>query len=451
MLGPRGSLGARLLVGAAMWIVVALGVTGVVLSSLFRGHAEETFQAGLVDHLAEILSFVVVDADGRIDVPRHPVDPQFNRPFSGWYWQVMVEGRMRARSRSLWDEELRFEEVELAFPRDRVTAFATVGPREVALRGVGRTFTMPGSKQPFVIVITGPAVEVDGAVGRFSRALAIGLVVLGLGLIGAALLQVRFGLGPLLRMRSALAEIRDGRRTRLEGEFPEELRPLAQDLNALLDHNAQVVERARTQTGNLAHALKTPLAALINELDRLEGPGAVAIRHQVAILSGQIDRCLSRARAVGAYGVPGAHVGVLDVAEGLRRTLLRIHRGRPLDVHLENLDSLVFEGERQDLEEMLGNLMDNACKWARGRVRVGGVAAADGLMLVVEDDGPGIPVERLQEVMARGRRLDETVPGSGLGLAIVLDLAELHRGKLTLEPSSLGGVAATLRFPVRKK
>jgi signal transduction histidine kinase len=258
---------------------------------------------------------------------------------------------------------------------------------------------------------------------------------------------LHFGLRPLKRLRHALAEVRSGSVPRLPENFPGEIQPLVDELKALLDHNSALVERARTQTGNLAHALKNPLTVIRGEADAVAAPHGVVLREQAEVMGRQIEWHLARARAAGAHGVLGARAAVAEVARDLKFSLEHLHRERGLEIELSDLDHLVFGGDAQDLEEMLGNLMDNACKWARSRVRVSGQRFDHRLEVAVEDDGPGIAAPDRERVLLRGRRLDETTAGAGLGLAIVRDLAELYRGSLELTGSELGGLRAALDLP----
>jgi signal transduction histidine kinase len=259
------------------------------------------------------------------------------------------------------------------------------------------------------------------------------------------LLQIRFGLRPLRAMRSALAEIRAGRSGRLPETFPAEVQPVVSELNDLLDHDAAKLERARTQAGNLAHALKNPLTVIRNEAREVEGERGAILRDQVAVVSNHVERYLVRARAAG--GVLGVRTEVEGTIEDLRFSMNLLHRDRDLDIRVSGAGGLFFRGDAHDLEEMLGNLIDNACKWARTRVTVSARRVDSHLVIAVEDDGPGVPEERHAEVLHRGRRLDETVAGSGLGLDIVQDIAELYHGSLTLGDSRIGGLRAQLDLP----
>lgn len=442
MSGP--SVNRRLMLGATLWIAMALLVTGFVLTGLFRNHVEINFDAEMHDQLEELLALAGVDEDGNPALTRHPVEPRYNRPFSGWYWEILALGEPVDKSRSLWDQKIATPD---QLSKESETAFYITGPRDQSLRALARSYTLPDAKTPVTILVAGPAADIEIATRAFAGILAIALSVLGLGLVAAAFFQVRFGIRPLIRMREELAQVRAGRATRLVGPFVAEIEPLANELNGLLDHNAEILERARTQAGNLAHALKTPLAVLLNEANHREGDVADIIRTETAMMNDQISRHLSKARAAGSRGVLGVRADLGETALALQRTLSRIHVARNLDITLHGMEGLSFQGERQDLEEMLGNLMDNACKWAKSRVRVEGRQEGQWLLLSIEDDGPGIPETALSDVIDRGRRLDETTPGSGLGLSIVRDVAELYEGKLNLAPSTLGGLAARLKLP----
>jgi signal transduction histidine kinase len=311
-----------------------------------------------------------------------------------------------------------------------------------------RAITLPGAEGPLLYAVAGDRGEIELDRQGFNRLLSLALAILFVGVLGAVLVQVRFGLEPLRRMGRALGAIRGGATARLEGDFPAEIEPLAAELNALLDHNEALVERARTHVGNLAHGLKTPLSVLTNEAGRSQGPLAELVGRQVALMRRQVDHHLARARAIATGSILGARTDVLPVLDDLGRTLERIYADKGLAIELACAPELAFRGARQDLEEMLGNLMDNACKWAAARVSVRADAApGQVLQIAIEDDGPGLPPSRRAEVLERGRRLDEQVPGTGLGLAIAADLAQLYGGRLVLDAASTGGLRALLVLP----
>ncbi|MET0314255.1 MAG: ATP-binding protein, partial [Hansschlegelia sp.] len=293
----------------------------------------------------------------------------------------------------------------------------------------------------------------DRDVSDFNIALLISFALLGLGLVTTSWFQVRFGLRPLVRIRNQLAEIRAGGRPLLDGAFPREIATLASELNALLESNRQIVERARTHVGNLAHGLKTPLSVIANEANAGEGQFAEKVREQAVLMRRQIDHHLERARLSAGVAFAGETAEVKPALEALARTMAKVHRDRDLVVDVTAADDLRFRGERQDLEEMVGNLVDNACKWATGRVGIRAEAGPKSpagqptVRVVVDDDGPGLDAAQAAEVLTRGKRLDETKPGSGLGLAIVSDLAAMYGGGLSLDRAAAGGLRCDLLLP----
>jgi len=278
-----------------------------------------------------------------------------------------------------------------------------------------------------------------------------GMSVVGLGLLAAGLTQVRTGMSPLIRLRARLAGVRDGRQQRVEGDYPSEVAPLVSDLNALLDDRERSIVRAQSKAGDLAHGLKTPLAVLAQEADRAAAAGhhdlAATVHQQVERMRRQMDYHLIQARAVAS----GTHLAssciVSASVEGLVRTLRRLHADKELAIEAEVAVEHAVRARREDLDEMLGNLLDNACKWARSRVIVRSAAAGSSLVVLVEDDGPGLPAALRAVVGRRGVRADETAPGTGFGLAIVRDLVELYGGTLALSDSPLGGLRARIELP----
>jgi signal transduction histidine kinase len=269
--------------------------------------------------------------------------------------------------------------------------------------------------------------------------------------LAAGLWQVRRGLTPVNQLRTKLAEVHAGRTRRVDGAYPAEIQPLVDDLNALLQHQEQTVQRAVSKAGDLAHGLKTPLAVLAQEGERMELAGhaalAASISQQVERMRRQIDRHLAHARAAASGATPGARCSVRESAEGLARTLERLHAGRAVAINVNVPPAHAVRGQREDLDEMLGNLLDNGCKWARTRVVISSREEGATVIIGVEDDGPGLAASQREAVLQRGVRADQAAPGSGLGLAIVRDLAELYGGSIELEASELGGLRATLRLP----
>jgi len=441
------SLRLRLLAGAVIWIALALAVAGTLLSALFRAHVERRQETELKIQLEQIAAALERPGAGQLILTHQPSDPRFREPYSGFYWQVDGPEGPIFGSRSLWDVALpRPPEASAdgGLHRHRMT-----GPREQKLIALDRTVTLPEVPGAYQVIVATDETELTAAAAAFSRTLWLSLGVLALALVGAAAIQVQVGLRPLHRLRAGVAAIREGHIKHLEGSFPTETQPLVEDLNALLQRNEEIVARGRIQAGNLAHGLKTPLSILANEVDRLAGASqlATSMRGQITTMQQQIDYHLARARAAASLDVPGARVPVAPSVAAVQRTLARLYVGRDLQFAIDIPADHVFRGERQDLEEMLGNLMDNACKWARRRVAATSRREAGRLTITIEDDGLGLPAEQQALAPAPGARFDEKVPGTGLGLAIVRDLAGLYSGSIALGSSSLGGLRAELTLP----
>ena len=439
------SLAARLLVGAAVWGAVALLAGAFALSSLFRTYVERSFDNRLAVVLEGIAAFTRIEPNGEPVIGRLPDDPRFDQPYSGWYWQIGDSDETFYRSRSLWDQVVELPETP---GRELATMAPVGGPIGQTLRAVTQAITFPGRTDPLRFVVAAESSETDQEVAALQTVLGWSTGALGAVLLIAMLTTVLYGLRPLRRLREGLADIRAGRADRLEGDYPAEIAPLAAELNALLQHNASIVERARTHVGNLAHSLKTPLAVLTNEAEKPGPVDAETVRRQTELMRRQVDHHLVRARAAGVAGVLGARSDLAAILHDLRRVLLQMHGShRALEISVSCPPGAMFRGERQDLEEMLGNLLDNACKWASGRVAATVSVGGGTLEVAVDDDGPGLPREMREAVLSRGTRLDESVPGTGLGLSIVRDIAELYGGGIRLADTPLGGLRAVLILP----
>ncbi len=439
----RNSLAVRLVAAAVLWIGGALLAGGLLMSSLFRGYAERTFDARLDVYLTSLISVTDVGPDGALVLSRELGEPRFNKPFSGWYWQIRNEAGPVHRSRSLWDQVLPFDARGLGV----IARSWSTGPNGKKLRVFVRQITLPGVPGAYQVKVAAETSEIAREVRKFDLALLWSLTALGFGLIVAIFIQVKFGLNPMKRLRIGLAAVRAGKSIRLEGEFPVEVTPLVEDLNALLDHNKVMVDRARTHVGNLAHALKTPLSVLASEAGSDKGPSRDVLKHEVESIRRQVDHHLARAHTAASGRTLGVRTPVVPAVQALKRALDRIFAGRAITISIDAIDDAVFRGQRQDLDEVLGNLMENGCKWARARVSVT-VALEDGrIVLTIDDDGSGLDPTRRTQVLERGMRLDETAPGSGLGLAIVRDIVTAYGGKFHLAESPLGGLRATVALP----
>lgn len=445
------SLRFRLLVGTLFWIAASVLVAGWGLGRLFHQHVSAQFHAELQTHLDQLTAHLEIDDQGRPALNLPPGDPRFDRPFSGLYWQIdrLSEAGVPAsggalRSRSLWDQALAVPAGALA--DGEVHQHRIAGPRGAMLGAVERSLTL--EDRPLRLIVAADERLMIEPVARFKGELWLALGVLGFGLALAALLQVFVGLAPLRKLHAALGRVRDGQAQRMEGRFPSELTPLVTEFNSVLMQNAEVVARARTQAGNLAHALKTPLSVLANAADAPENRNtdlARLVAAQIETARKQVDHHLARAQAAATARLPGARTPVEPVVEGLVRAMRRIHAGRGLELRVEPMpSSLAFRGEEHDLQEMLGNLIDNACKWARSRVEIRAHDGQGRLLISVDDDGKGVAAGQRDAILRRGVRADEQVAGTGLGLAIVGDLAHMYGGSLMLTDSPLGGLRAVL-------
>ena len=382
---------------------------------------------------------------GEVRFTRPLGDQRFFEPESGLYWQVSAVGQEPFRSRSLWDRSLltNLKHDCRAVCRSDSKRFA-----DEPLRVIERDVTLPGSTTRFHFQVAQSTADLDAQVVTLRSTLLSALSALGLGLLVLAALQSTYGLSPLRKISRAISAIRSGDATRVPDDFPREISPLVAELNELLDHNEAQAEAARRHAGNLAHALKTPMSVLIGEARGQGGELAATVTAQTAIMRRHVDHHLARARAVGRRAASASRAEVWPALEGLARTIARIDAGRDVVIDLAGERGLAFRGERQDLEEMAGNLIENASIYGGGRVFVT-VGSEPGLVtLLVEDDGPGIPASERERLFERGARLDTATAGTGLGLAIVRDVAEIYGGSVELgESEDLGGLAVTLRLP----
>ncbi|GEP56777.1 sensor histidine kinase [Reyranella soli] len=436
------SLVVRLILAAAAWLLLLLAVGGIVLALAFRGAVEEEFSYRLDAILKTIVASIEVVPGGGFAMSRPLGDPRFDRLYSGWYWQVTQPDGRQLRSRSLWDSSI---PVEPGGPDMQVRR--AEGPNQEKLLVVERDVEFPGQQGAAHVLVASDLREVSGGVQRFELLLMLALGTLAFGMIVAIVIQVRYGLRPLRQMLADLRSVREGAAARLSGRYPSEIAPLADGMNDVLDKDSELIERARTHVGNLAHALKTPLAVVSAEVQG--NADRTVLTKQVQLMRRLIEHHLGRARASAGTGRLGLKTPVRSVAEAVRAVLAKIYQERGLEVDVDIPPGAMFRGHREDLEEIFGNLMENACKWAIRRVRVSAQQAQDNLLIRVEDDGPGISAERQAELLRRGRRLDEKSPGWGLGLAIVSDLVHLNGGELAFSKSELGGLCVDVALPSR--
>src|SRR5215472_5204572 len=411
------SLAVRLFLWAMAWTVVILIATGIALSTLYRHAVERAFDRRLDVYLRTLVADVASPEDSGDKFPQSIGEPLFELPLSGWYWQVT---RLDSKtpevhsSRSLWDSNLPRLTADKSTSEGEYRQGYARGPEDQDLRLIERNIDL-GTDGRYLVAVAGDASEIDDETQSFNRAIIITFTALTLALLLTTALQVRFGLAPLARISESLAEIRSGRAERLQGEFPVEIAPLARETNALLDANREIVERARTHVGNLAHALKTPLSVIVNEAAaRGRDPLAQKVLEQTDIMRDQVARQLERARLAARSTVLGTPIDVPPIVTALARTMEKLHRARDIAIAVDVPEHAHFRGEQQDLEEMVGNLVDNACKWAQSRVAIevladgrasetnkggaGGGAEKSRVRIIVDDDGLGLSPEEREHV-----------------------------------------------------
>jgi signal transduction histidine kinase len=454
------SLAFRLFATAAVWTLLVLPVAGLAIDYVRQRELASSHDARLSQLLTLVIAFSTDEGGPEPRFPRNVGEPLFEVTHSGWYWQITPLGSSSGRrmvSASLTSEILALPSASDVKPdSNNIRWSEAVGPLGEPLRISEIVFTLGEDDAPsnYSYVVAGNQDFIEGRLDEFRLPLVMALAVAGFGLVGATVVQVRYGLKPLGAIERGLADIRSGRARRLEGDLPAEIEPLRAELNALIQANQDTIERARTQVGNLAHALKTPLAVMINEAREERTPFGDKIAEQGDIMRDQVNHYLDRARVAAQLGVIGTVTDVESVLRGLIRAVSRIYRERHIDIVAECPPGVRFRGERQDLEEMLGNLLDNACKWAGSQVTARVVVReADGqrphrvVEITVADDGPGLNTEQRTQAVKRGRRLDESKPGSGLGLSIVADLVQGYGGTFHIEAAPSGGLSARLVLP----
>ena len=452
------SLRWRLLSVTLVAVSLSLLGAGFLLSNLFRTHVTVQFEGQLKRRLDQLTAVLEPDTAERPRLKAAMGDPRWDAPYSGLYWQIealegahAATGRVVLRSRSLWDDALSLPQEPL--PAGELRRHLIAGPNGQALMAFERRvwFVPPEAERAphrpglgWRLVVAGDRAELEAAVAGFAQQLGLFLAVLGAALLAVVWAQVTLGLRPLRKLQTAVQAVRQGQVQRLSGDFPAEIDPLVQDFNQVLDQNDQGVKRARQMAGNLAHAIKTPLAVISSLAGQQE-----QVQEQIGTIRHQVDWHLGRARAAGA-GVAGLRTEVGPVLQGLARVMRRVHAQRSAALTVEvppMADALQFAGESQDLQEMVGNLLDNACKWAHSRVLLSARLEQGRLHIVVEDDGPGLAAAEREQVFERGVRADERVPGTGLGLDITRELAALYHGEVSLGVASLGGLRAELLLP----
>ncbi len=420
-----------------------------LISSLYRDASERNFSHLLSAHLFNLIGSAGVDSAGTLEGTPDLGDFRYTVPESGWYWEVQpVSGDIKGqiRSLSMTAELAAPAPQDVPFDSEYRRTYRATGLAQEELQVVESEFFLDDANGVARFRVMGNRTELEAEITAFSRQLNFFLALLGIGMIAINAIAILFGLRPLDRVRGALTAIRSGEADRLDGKFPDEVKPLINELNALIESNRSIVERSRTQVGNLAHSLKTPLAVLTNESSAMGGARGKLVAEQARAMQTQIDHYLQRARIAAQRNTLAHRTDAVDALRRMVRVIGKLKQNVMVDFEVP-AEELYFAGEKEDFEEIIGNLLENAAKWARSRVLVSARSASTDtqhpvLEIMIADDGPGIPEEQAREAVKRGRRLDEATPGTGLGLAIVTDLVTEYGGKLKLSRSALGGLAA---------
>jgi len=448
------SIRLRLIAAAAVTIAAALAVAGLGLQHLFQRHVERRTVAELETDVRELMAGLSIAADGNASLQKSPSDQRYAQPFSGAYWQISRQisrqGAVVARSRSLWDEEISLPNDEL--PSGEVHVHSVPGPQAQQLIVIERSISVRRSGGTFSYRLAAglDQAESRAAINAFGNDLTLALTLLGACLLAAFAIAVSVGLRPLSNVRGALLRLRSGETTRLAGDFPREVKPLVSDLNELLEQRDRSIASARARAGDLAHGLKTPITAISVIAEELGEGGnreiADELQGYVNNMQGHVEHELVRARSAGM--VSAGAVNLLSAIEPLVRSMRRLPRGCELEWAVDVAPDLSIRIDRSALSEVLGNLFDNARKWARNRIEIrSAVDQGNNLVIDVIDDGPGVPKGEHGNVMARGKRLDESVPGSGFGLAIAAGFIEQIGGRLDLLLAEGGGLRARIILP----
>jgi signal transduction histidine kinase len=448
-----GSLAFRVVSFSTLWAVVALVAIATIISALYRQASERSFDSLLSAHLFNLISSVGANGEGGLRGDPDLGDLRFTVPRSGWYWSVepVSQGLTGAlRSQSMTEAIPSPPTGVVPFNSQFQRSYTTDGLAGELLQVFESEFVLGQGSDIARFRVMGNLTELNAEIAEFERQLYIYLAIFGAGMIAINAGAILYGLRPLRRVRDALTQVREGRAQRLDGTFPAEIEPLASETNALIENNRRIVERSRTQVGNLAHSLKTPLAVMMNEGRAIGGDKGRLIGEQANAMRDQVEHYLQRARIAAQRDSVVFRTPVGPALERMARVMAKLKPETEISLVLPEQEEVVFAGEREDFEEITGNLLDNAMKWAKGKVRV--VVSplendpAGRFAVVIEDDGPGIPEDRARDALKRGRRLDESKPGSGLGLSIVAELVKEYGGRLALERSELGGLKAVVEL-----
>jgi len=440
----RKSLAFRIVALSGVWIIIVLIITALLLVYFYQDHIARHYDNHVSIHFEELHEASQFLPDGTFKLAFQPSDPRYHSLNSGWYWEVKQSGTTLVRSQSLGGKSLDMGDIEVT---GEISVNEIVGPANTILRLHAMQIGTPSGSEPIILMASAPMTGITDDVREYASHIIVSFLLLGIGLLLAVVLQVRVALKPLHAISGQIGKVRDGKSYKLPQDYPADVQPLVDELNNLIEHNTVLLKRARNRLGDLAHCVKNPLTVINNETRNMETGQKELILQQTSEIIRNVDHYLSRARTFGAANVLGARSNARAVIKDLVYAMRQIYQQQALEYNYSKLDECWFRGEDQDLEEMVGNLMDNACKWATSRVSVSCKTENNRLLILVEDDGPGIRKDNYDLVVQRGHKLDESKPGQGLGLGIVKDIAELYDGSLKLGTSDLGGLQVILDLP----
>ena len=444
------SLALRLFLSASVWILLTLISGGLLLSDIFRESTEKAFDDKLNLFMETLIGSSKIDSTESITVVNPLGDPRFFQPYSGWYWQINKGSQTLVRSRSMWDQVLTLDKRLIGGRAQFINSNLQEKKNKKIVTSqklniVQREISFPGFDDPLTFMISGDTEEFEKNIMQFNNILVSSLAILGFGLLLSVYLQVKYGLLPLKKIKNSLFKIRNGYAKKLEDNYPTEVSPLASEINILLEHNEKIVQRAKTHVGNLAHALKTPLTIISNHINATNDQ---SLKPQVELINKNIDRYLNKARSSATGNIVKSKIEVDIVTKKIIKIFRKIYPN--LQINLISIDkNLLIPGNSDDLDEILGNLLENACKWTNEVVELKVLKFSDrSIKFTISDDGPGLPKHRRAEVFARGFRLDEQTPGTGLGLNIVKDTVEQYSGKVWLSESIFNGLEVNVILPI---
>ncbi|MAI85108.1 MAG: hypothetical protein CMM91_09300 [Rickettsiales bacterium] len=447
------SLALRLFLSASVWILLTLFSGGLLLSDIFRESTEKSFNDKLNLFMESLIGSSKIDSTNSITVVNSLGDPRFFQPYSGWYWQINEGSKTLVRSRSMWDQVLTLDKrliggraqfINTNKNNKNVKEFV----QSQKLIILQREISFPGFDEPLTFMVSGDTQEFEKNISLYNNILISSLVVLGLGLLLSVFLQVKYGLLPLKKIKNSLFKIRNGDATKLEENYPIEVSPLAREINILLEHNEKIVERAKTHVGNLAHALKTPLAVISNQLDKnKKGVGEKIMVPQVEMIKTYVDKYLNKARTSSKTKIVSKKIDVEVTTKKIIKVFQKINPQITINYKFEG-KKLMFLGDSDDLNEILGNVLENACKWTKNLVNVNiSKSSENKIKFIISDNGPGLSEIERKKVFARGFRLDEQTPGTGLGLNIVKDTVDIYSGKVWMSESKFKGLSVNIELP----